>query len=311
MQEKARIVMSSADQNSAVSLPDHIYRAIEACFPGQKIGPLEPTFGGYSNTTVIVPVGGERLVAKIAQVPIKQLDVRREATVLQAIEGRGLPAPTLVSFYETSDFCIEFLAEIEGINGMHFFSHEQRRLPELYAAVGRILSLVHQQHATGLPEEFHLRERYARVHAELPQLGLDPELVRGLQSAIEHPIWDAPADRLVHGDAGIHNLLWDGELRALLDWEWSGCGSPLFDLAWNLWTMRFRSLEPRITYDFLSAYQAYSSQPIQAKATELRALALSHVAFILTRSEPNTWTRAEWERRAIASFDFLFPDIEA
>lgn len=311
MQEKARIAMSSADQNSAVSLPDHIYRAIESCFPGQQIGPLEATFGGYSNTSVVVQVGQERLIAKIAEVPIKQLDVRREATILRAIEGRGLPAPSLVSFYEISDFCIEFLGEIEGVNGMYFFSHEQRRLPELYAAVGRVLSHVHQHSATTLPSEFHLRERYAQVHAQLPSLGLDPALVRGLQAALEDPIWDAPADRLVHGDAGIHNLLWDGEMRALLDWEWSGCGSPLFDLAWNLWTMRFRSLEARITYDFLTAYQACASQPIQAKASELRALALSHIAFILTRSEPNTWTRAEWERRAIASFDFSFPDIEA
>lgn len=303
--------MNSANVTIGISLPDAIYKAIEASFPGQQIGPLEATFGGYSNMSVLVPLGQERVIAKIAQAPIKQLDVRREATILRFIEGRGLPAPSLISFYEAPDFYIEFLTAIEGINGMHFFSNEQRRLPELYATVGRVLAQVHQQQASELPSEFRLRERYAQVHEQLPQLGLPSAIERELLMALEHPIWEAPADCLVHGDAGIHNLLWDGQMRALLDWEWSGCGSPLFDLAWNLWTMRFRSLEPRITYDFLTAYQAVAPQPIQAKAGELRALALSHVAFILTRSEPGTWARAEWERRALASLDFAFPDIEA
>jgi|GEM_PF-839699 Predicted aminoglycoside phosphotransferase len=303
--------MSSADNKRGVSLPDAIYEAIAASFPDREIGPLEATFGGYSNVSVLVPLNEERIIAKIAQMPIKQLDVRHEATVLRFIEGRGLPAPSLISFYEAPDFCIEFLTFIEGINGMHFFSQEQRRLPELYAAVGQVLAHVHQQEASELPAEFQLRERYAQVHEQLPSLGLPSAIERELLTALEHPVWEEPANCLVHGDAGIHNLLWDGQMRALLDWEWSGCGSPLFDIAWNLWTMRFRSLEPRITYDFLTAYQAIAPQPIQAKADALRALALSHIAFILTRSEPGSWARAEWERRALASFDFAFPDIEA
>jgi aminoglycoside phosphotransferase (APT) family kinase protein len=98
--------------------------------------------------------------------------------------------------------------------------------------------------------------------------------------------------RLVHGDPGAHNLLWDGQLTALLDWEWAGLGDPLTDLAWVCWTLRFRQVAAPVRAAFLAAYGL--PEPNRA---DLRDLALAQIAAILVRVADQPEASAEWLRR--------------
>lgn len=301
---------SPQDGQPTPPIPDDVRAAIVKAFPNQQVGPATPTFGGYSNLTVALPIDGRQLVAKIAHTAPKRSDVRREARILTALQESGLPIPKLVQLIESESFTIELLQHIDGTNAMRFFSAEVETLPALYAAVGRTLGATHQRTLAEHAPDFDLLPRYQQAQAAISALDLAPQIAGPLHAALTHPVWQRSADRLVHGDAGLHNILWDVQLRALLDWEWAGRGLPLLDLAWTAWIMRFRSLDPALWDGFLTAYRSVIDQPPVATADELRALALGQIAFILTRTDPDTWARGEWERRAEATLQFTFPTIE-
>jgi aminoglycoside phosphotransferase (APT) family kinase protein len=145
--------------------------------------------------------------------------------------------------------------------------------------------------------------------AALPDLALDAGLREELAASLVHSAWRPAAPRLVHGDAGLHNLLWDGRITALLDWEWAGCGPPLLDLAWVYWTMRWRSLPGQLWHTFLRAYGPGPALAAVDIPGALRALALGQVAGILARStgEPAAW--AEWLRRVHWTLALDFPEM--
>lgn len=152
--------------------------------------------------------------------------------------------------------------------------------------------------------EWRLAERFRRVLTALPTLALETALHDELQTSLEHPAWRAAAC-LVHGDAGAHNLLWDGQITALFDWEWSGWGNPLLDLAWVYWTMRWRNVPDQLWPIFLAGYG--HTPPGTIDGGGLRALALGQIAGLLVRvhDQPDAW--AEWLRRARWTIALPFP----
>jgi aminoglycoside phosphotransferase (APT) family kinase protein len=101
---------------------------------------------------------------------------------------------------------------------------------------------------------------------------------------------------LIHGDPGAHNLLWDGTITGILDWEWAGFGNPLADLAWVCWTIRFRALPDATRQAFLAAY----GMPDPDLAT-LHAFSVAQIAMILSRVAAIPEARQEWIRRLEAT----------
>ena len=99
---------------------------------------------------------------------------------------------------------------------------------------------------------------------------------------------------LVHTDAGLHNVLWDGRLSALLDWEWAGVGSPLLDLAWTRWTLRWRRV-PQLWPTLLAGYGLSAAD---LEEPQLDTVALALIGLILARVRTKPEAHAEWERRA-------------
>jgi aminoglycoside phosphotransferase (APT) family kinase protein len=146
------------------------------------------------------------------------------------------------------------------------------------------------------------------VHEQLPTLGLEPELLDVFAAGLAHPAWQPASTRLVHGDAGLHNVLWDGRISALLDWEWSGWGNPLLDIAWVYWTMRWRAVAPALWNVFLSSYQAAFAEAAPADSASLRALVFGQIAGILARAHEQPAARAEWLRRASWTLTLQFPE---
>ena len=288
-------------------VPQRVTDLLAAAFPGEAIGAFEGTFGGYSNLTFKLTVGTRQLVAKVAESTLKQADVHREAALLDMLRASELPIPVLVALLEDSELTVELLGHIEGTNGLHYFGTETTELPTLFAAVGRVLAEVHQRVPSAASTELALAPRYRQTLHELPMLGLEPSLRDTLVASLEDAVWSPTELRLVHGDPGLHNLLWNGELTALLDWEWSGWGNPLLDVAWIYWITRLRNLPPELWTAFQSAYGSWPSVVAPTSQT-LRSLVLGHIAFILVRARHlPTWQ--EWQRRATWTAALEFPNL--
>ncbi len=65
-----------------------------------------------------------------------------------------------------------------------------------------------------------------------------------------------------HGDFGPNNLLFDadsGSATAVLDWEFSGIGDPVTDIAWCEWIVRMH--HPDVVNELPVFFDAYGSTP--------------------------------------------------
>lgn len=290
-------------------VPERVLALLTNAFPGEEIGTFEETFGGYSNLTVKLMVGKRPLIAKIAQTSLKQADVRREAALLELLRGSMLPTPALVRVLEDVDVTVELLDYIDGTNGLHYFGAQSPgTVSAIFAAVGQVLAKVHQHTSPDDRTGLELAPRYAQTLGMLPMLDLDPSLLVALTTSLEDAAWHPPELRLVHGDPGLHNVLWNGELTALLDWEWAGWGNPLLDVAWIYWITRLRNLPPEPWAAFCAAYGPWPSVGIDPTPQALHCLVLGHIAFILVRARQlPTWD--EWLRRAAWTAELTFPEL--
>jgi aminoglycoside phosphotransferase (APT) family kinase protein len=309
-------------------LPQTVLTLLHQTFPGAIFADIAPTSGGFSHRTALLTIDGRRCVIKATDAPGRRADVRREAHVLRLLRGSGLPIAPLVALAEDATWIVAVTEAINGVNGITLFAGEQTELEAIYTALGRLLADVHN---TALPEqapELRLVDHIQTIRQALTNLVLPSDLREALVASLDHPAWRADDLRLIHGDAGIHNLLWDGRITALLDWEWAGVGNPLIDLAWVGWTMRWRRVPEHIWLLLLTAYERQGSRvgeqgsrdrthqgknntaaSVIARATPetVRALTLGQIAGILVRSQAQPEAYAEWLRRARWTLEMRLP----
>jgi aminoglycoside phosphotransferase (APT) family kinase protein len=287
-------------------LPTPILNLLHSAFPGQTIGDFAATSGGFSNLTAIATIGGERCAIKAATAPLRRADVRREAQVLRLLREHALPAPALIALVEDQAWTIAIMRYVAGEHGLGVLSRAPEQLGALYHALGRLLAQLHPLPPLGAPP---LAQRMDQALAALPALDLEPALVAVLRAALGHPIWRSQPCGLAHGDAGLHNLLWEGRIAALLDWEWSGCGAPLLDLAWLAWTIHWRDLPPTLWEAFLAGYGDGPALANGAAPEDLRALALGQIASILVRAHGQQGAWDEWQRRLRWTLELELPTL--
>jgi aminoglycoside phosphotransferase (APT) family kinase protein len=288
-------------------LPDQVLALVAAAFPDQPIGEVTPTEGGFSHQTALATIGTRRCAIKAATDDAKRADVRHEARMLGLLNGYALPNPELLALRESDAWTVTISAAIGGRNGIHLYQQPQL-LAYAYHELGELLAGVHRTPIAPPDPRLLLAERLREVQEQLPALGLEPELRDVFASSLAHPSWQPESPRLVHGDAGLHNVLWDGRISALLDWEWSGWGNPPLDVAWVYWTMRWRAVAPVLWDTFLSSYQAAFAEGIPTDSASLRALVFGQIAGILVRSRNQPAARAEWLRRANWTLTLQFPE---
>ena len=289
-------------------LPERALPLLAAAFPGQEIQLLAPTAGGFSHPSAFLAIGGRRCVAKAAEAAPKRAGLRHEAAVLRALAGHGVAAPALLALCEDAEWTVEVLAALPGEPGMACYGRAPAEQDAALAALAGLLAATHAAPLAPLAGA-RLPERAAEVRAQLPALDLDPAVQGALAGALAQPIWQAEAGRLVHGDAGLHNLLWHPAAPALLDWELAAWGQPLLDLAWVWWTLRWRDLPAARWHAFLAAYHAAGGGRRAARAEDMRALVLGQIAGLLVRSQGQPPALAEWQRRAAWSLALAVPGI--
>jgi aminoglycoside phosphotransferase (APT) family kinase protein len=291
-------------------VPQPVVDLLALTFPGAPIGDAAPTFGGFSNRTAALTIGGQRCVVKAADTPLKREDVRPEARVLELLRGSGLPCPALLALAESEAWTVAVQRAVPGDNGLSFLNGAPHEIERIFPALGQLLAAIHELELAARLPELSIAERARQTLAALPDLATEADLHAELALSLAHPAWQPPPARLVHGDAGLHNILWDGHITALLDWEWSGWGNALLDLAWVFWTIRWRGLPDHLWQALLWAYRSHRHGELAGAAATLRALALGQIAGILIRVQRQSAAREEWLRRARWTLSLTFPDID-
>lgn len=279
-----------------IMLGDRVLDLVAAAFPGQSIHDHAPATGGFSHYTALATIGGVPCAIKAAELPAKRADVRHEAQMLELLRDTGLPAPRRLALIEANGWTISVSTALAGHPGMQLYAQPEL-LGRAYRELGQLLATVHSAPVAPPAPELLLSQRACQVRAVLPQLGLTPTLHHVCAASLAHPAWQPGMPALVHGDAGLHNVLWQAGIAGLIDWEWAGWGNPLFDLGWVYWTMRWRAVAAGYWQLFLGSYRAARPAILPADGS-MRALVFGQIANLLVRVRDVPAARAEWLRRA-------------
>ena len=214
-------------------------------------GPVDPTplAGGITNVNFVVEDAGRRFVVRVGDdIPVHQVMRFNERAASQAAHAAGL-SPEVVH----AEPGILVLCFIEGKT----LAEEDVRRPETLA---RIVPLIQQCH-TEMPRHvrgpilmfwvFHVLRDYAHTLREgssrhMARLGDLMDTAAELERAV------GPIEIVFgHNDLLPANFIDDGARLWLIDWDYAGFNSPLFDLA-NLATNN--ELAPQQEDWLLAAY---------------------------------------------------------
>jgi thiamine kinase-like enzyme len=189
---------------------------------------IERISGGLSNHNFAVRTGGESYFVRICQeLPLLGIDRRNEIVCHQAASQQQL-APELI-YHERGLLITRF---VEGRTLDPLAIREPAMLPRVAVLLGQL----HDGWDVVTGEvlyfcAFQTVRTYARTAARL-KASLPHEIDRILEDITALSRRIAPfRPVLCHNDMLPANLIDDGRRLWLLDWEYSGAGHPLFDLA--------------------------------------------------------------------------------
>jgi aminoglycoside phosphotransferase (APT) family kinase protein len=285
------------------------------------VGPLSEiaaTFGGFSNLTFFATTGlGERVVVKAATSEDKRADVRRERMLIEHLSDSDLPIPSIFAISE-QEWTATVFRRVEGTSGLHVV--QSRDIDDLCARGTLLARTLRRVHQTPPPlvdsGGFDVAARYASLVSRVQSLPISlVDADRSLQfvDALQSPILQRGV-ALVHGDAGLHNTIWDDasgrvQLSALIDWEWGGWGNPLGDLAWLWWTMRFRHLPSEVFEAVVETYGRVALVALGWSEQNVRNVVRAHMVSILLRNDPHTAGFEEWLTREAKLDSLIVPEF--
>ncbi len=189
----------------------------------------QPLHGGITNVNFVVADGNEKFVVRVGgDIPLHQVMRFNELAASRAAHAAGISPE--VTHWEPGALVLRF---IEGKT----FGAEDVRQPENLERIVELIRRVHHD----LPKflrgpalvfwVFHLLRDYAgtlrdgssRMVPELPRL---MEIAQTLEAGV------GPIDLVYgHNDLLAANLIDDGTRLWLVDWDYAGFNSPLFDLS--------------------------------------------------------------------------------
>lgn len=196
------------------------------CWRG-RVAP-QPLAGGLSNKNFTVQDGGEKFVVRLGvDVPEHNLLRRTEVQCSRAAAEAGL-SPGLVHV-EPGALVFRF---VEG----RTLTPEDVRSEVMLTRVLDLVKRVHEtmpRHLSGPPPlfwVFHAIRDYARgLQAGGSRRSADLPRLLAASEALEQAV--GPVDlKFAHNDLLAANLIDDGKRLWLIDWEYGGFNSPLFDL---------------------------------------------------------------------------------
>jgi aminoglycoside phosphotransferase (APT) family kinase protein len=260
------------------------------------IAHFEPTSGGFSNQSWYATIGAQQCVIKAATLPAKREDVRHEALLLPLLALHSLPTPRLLAFVEDDDWSVAITERLRGQHGLALLADTMTDLVPLYQRLGGALAVTHQLTLPTGRELQPLEERCRLARVALVAAAVPPVLKQALEKGLTI-LAEQGQQVLIHGDVGLHNLLWDGQRLFLLDWEWAAPGTPLLDLAWLRWTIQWRGLPQAVWQAFAKSYCVAGGSLADLTAAVAKPLMLAQIGLILARVADQPTAVAEWVRR--------------
>ncbi len=189
----------------------------------------EPLPGGLSNQNFMVRDGADAYVVRLVggDDPAHGIVRDREVAVSRAAHRAGI-APELVHV-APGILVFRFIAG-------RVLTEREVRSPAMLGRIAALLRRCHREVAAHLRGPapcfwvFHaLRDYLAQLDSQGVLVG-GTERLRAIADALERAV--GPTDlALTHNDLMPGNIIDDGERLWLIDWEYGGFGSPLFDLA--------------------------------------------------------------------------------
>jgi aminoglycoside phosphotransferase (APT) family kinase protein len=293
-------------------LPEPVAGALRDLFGVEPVHATALT-GGFSHRAWRCEFGGERVVIKASNSEPYRAELWHEAEALIGLNRvrRNTRHARHIAYAQNGDWHVLVQQFVDGVPGVSLFAENKaQNLRKAYVELARVLAALHKtevgplralQNDVARANSFSMRNRAAHARTHLTALKLPAPLNAALDAALRHRAWRSTPTVFLHGDAGLHNMLWRargrGTLAALLDWEWSGWGPALCDLAWLQWTMRWRKVE-QLWPAVIEAYDRQCGAATQLSPAAMRAIQLGQIAMILLRSANNPPAFAEWLRRA-------------
>ncbi|SCW72064.1 Predicted kinase, aminoglycoside phosphotransferase (APT) family [Sphingobium faniae] len=267
--------------------PDRMTRYLqgrEMISGARTVARVVPVAGGFSKETLFIEFSGDAgddLVMRRDN-PYGPIDsaVVEEYELLRCVHERGLPV--------AEPLAVEPDAALFGQPFMLSRKVAGRAIPhttgllegEEHAAAGyglaRVLGQLHSLDVLTMRLPAYLRPDIAtRTEHILAQIDYwedcwhryrsdySPILTRGFRWLRAHVPQSPLPPCLVHGDAGPHNLMMkDGDVTAMLDWEFATLGDPMADLVYSrLFIDRIMNWD-----DFIATYRAHGGpEPDEAQ----------------------------------------------
>ncbi|WP_342743777.1 phosphotransferase family protein [Mycobacterium palustre] len=209
---------------------------------------------GHSNLTYVVSDGERQVVVRrppTPPFPVGAHDVLREARLIAALAGTGVPVPAVLAIADAGTIIDVPLVVTEFVDGVVItttapkpFDRPAARRDIAERAVDTLADLhtvdwkAHGLNDFGRPAGFnarHLRRVCALVTGTRDRM---PEPFVSLARWLERNVPVESGATIVHNDYRLGNLMYAREppvrIAAVLDWELATLGDPLFDLGYFL-----------------------------------------------------------------------------
>lgn len=216
--------------------------------------------GGHSNLTYeLRDVAGREFVIRrppLGHLPAKAHDMRREYRIVKALWSTAVPVPEPLAYCDDRAIAETHFHLMRKVGGRALHSGAvaaswldepaRRRAGESFIDALAALHAIEPADIgladLGRPDgyvERQLRAWYRSWTTTIPLAQWDDPRIHALHELLATSIPEQGPARLVHGDYGPHNSLFDrsGRVLAVLDWELAALGDPLADLAYaiNAW----------------------------------------------------------------------------
>lgn len=223
---------------------------MDSAVPGLRRGPLQGTViaGGKSNLTYRITDGTNTWALRrppLAHVLPTAHDMRREFTVISALNGTDVPVPTAIALGEDTDGLGAPFYLMGFVDGVVYDDAERIAAlePDAAAALGEnLVDTLLALHAIdpaavgladfGRPDGFLARQvrRWSRQW-EASETEPRPTLAPVIE-ALEAALPQSSTPGIVHGDYRLSNCIYapDATIAAVVDWEMATLGDPLTDL---------------------------------------------------------------------------------